>query len=72
MGFRDLFGKKAKDKDRDAEPDPIADLVLGKLKVCGHELRLVRRVLHGVDDVLVAGAATEVAVQPVPDFLLGR
>ena len=33
MGLRDLFGKKAKDKDRDAEPDPIADLVLGKLKV---------------------------------------
>ena len=33
MGLRDLFGKKGKDKDRDAEPDPIADLVLGKLKV---------------------------------------
>ena len=31
MGLRDLFGKKTKDKDRDAEPDPIADLVLDKL-----------------------------------------
>ena len=33
MGLRDLFGKKGKDKDTDAEPDPIADLVLDKLKV---------------------------------------
>ena len=33
MGLRDLFGKKRKDKDGNAEPDPIADLVLGKLKV---------------------------------------
>ena len=29
MGLRDLFGRK----EKDTEPDPIADLVLGKLKV---------------------------------------
>ena len=51
--------------------DTFADQ-LRKNWECGHELRLVRRVLYGVDDVLVAGAATEVAVQPVPDLLLGR
>ena len=43
MGLRDLFGKKAMDKDRDAEPDPIADLVLGKLKGCFRHQVLVKR-----------------------------
>ena len=35
-------------------------------------LPLVRRVLDGVDDVLVAGAAAEVAGDALPDLLLGR
>ena len=34
--------------------------------------RTRRRVLHRVDDVLIAGAAAEVAVQPVANLLLAR
>ena len=33
---------------------------------------LIRRVFHGVDDVLVTGAAAEIAFQPVTDLLFGR
>src|SRR5262245_65776294 len=37
----------------------------------GLSVDLVRRVFHGVNDVLVAGAATEIAFQPVTDLLFG-
>ena len=38
----------------------------------GHGLPLVRGVLDGVDDVLVAGAAAEVAGDALADLSLGR
>ena len=39
---------------------------------CGHGLPLARGVLNGVDDVLVAGAAAEVAGDALADLALGR
>ena len=42
---------------------------------CGHHLLLTRgarRVLHGVHNVLIPGAAAEIAVKSVPDLCFGR
>src|SRR5262245_39714143 len=44
----------------------LSSVRLGRLSA-----HLVRRVFHGVDDVLIAGAATEIAFQPVTDLLFG-